>query len=67
MNLNTLRDRAGGVLIVSLIATGLLALLFGGGASALILIIGVIGGLALQVLLLATVADATVQTLKKEK
>ena len=67
MNLDRLKDTALGVLVVAIIATGVLALLFGGGASALILITGIIGGLALQVLLLATVADATVQTLKKEK
>ena len=67
MNLSTLRDRAGGVLIVSLLALGLLPVLFGGLAPAIFLVFGIIGGLALQVLLLATVADATVQTLKKEK
>ena len=66
MTLQVLEERAGTTLVVSLITLGLVALVSGGEAVGLLLIIGVIGSLALQVLLLAIVADATVQTLKKQ-
>lgn len=67
MNLHILKGRAGMVLLVSVLAMGLLPILFGGVAPAIVLVLGVVGSLALLVLLLAIVADATVQTLKKEK
>jgi len=68
MNLDLLKDRAGTVLIVAVIIGVILAVFFGGGAFAFALVVWVIGGLALQVLLLAIIADAMVETLnKKEK
>ncbi len=67
MNLNDLKGHSGGVLAAALIALALVALALGEEGTVPLLIIGIIGGCALQVLLLAIVADATVQTLKKQK
>lgn len=66
MNLNTLIDRAtivAGIALVILVLTTA----FGGGTSFLFLLSAIIGGLALQVLLLAVIANAMVNTLKKKE
>ena len=67
MNLTTLIDRATTVFVIALAALGLFGLIFGDRAPALLIITAVISGLALQVLLLAVVAGATVGTLKNTK
>ena len=69
MNLSTLKERATLVFVGSIPATGMLHsfFFFGELAPAIVLLTGIVGGLALLVLLLATVADATVETLKKKE
>lgn len=67
MNLKSLKDRTTLVFVGSIPATGMLHSFFGDLAPAIVLITGIVGGLALLVLLRATVADAMVETLKKKE
>ena len=66
MTLDRLIDRAAVVLIIA-VAVLVLNIAFGGGDSIPVFLSAIIGGLALQVLLLAVVANATVNTLKKKE
>ena len=60
-------DRAKLVCGIAVGAQLLTAIVFGGEASALLVISAVIGGISLQVALLAAVANAMVDALKKKK
>ena len=67
MNLDTLKERAGSVFILGLILSFLVMLVSTGAASGLAYLIASIAGIALVMWMAATVADAMVKSLKKEK
>lgn len=67
MNLKSLKDRTTLVFVLALALECFIAGIFEGEADVLALVVGIVGSLALLVLLLATVADATVETLKKKE
>lgn len=67
MNLSTLKTRATLVFLSAFVLERALSVIFEGEAPAFALVVGIVWGLALLVLLLAIVADATVGTLKKKE
>ena len=66
MTLYELRVRMGMLVLVASVALVIITIASVGEARSLMLTAGLVGGLALLVWVIATVADATVNSLKKE-